>query len=133
MVEIFRNYGYNMVRCMTSKYPLQPSMKRSCLRGKENYIFSKRLSVEGLSHRFEKRIGSGSLKPSTNRMLNRIKCIYMFIRNKGTVTTQELVEEFGITPRTIQRDLNVLAYNDLVISPSRGKWTTTQKKVKMSS
>jgi len=94
---------------------------------------SKRLSVEGLSHRFEKRIGSGSLKPSTNRMLNRIKCIYMFIRNNGTVTTQELVEEFGITPRTIQRDLNVLAYNDLVISPSRGKWTTTRKKVKMSS
>jgi DeoR/GlpR family transcriptional regulator of sugar metabolism len=84
-------------------------------------------------HWFIKRIGSGSLKPSTNRMLNRIKCIYMFIRNNGTVTTQELVEEFGITPRTIQRDLNVLAYNDLVISPSRGKWTTTEKKVKMSS
>lgn len=73
------------------------------------------------------------MKPSTNRMLNRIKCIYVFIRNKGIVTTQDLVEEFGITPRTIQRDLNVLAYNDLVQSPSRGKWTTTQKKVKMSS
>jgi predicted HTH transcriptional regulator len=94
---------------------------------------SNRLSVAGYCHGFEKRIGSGSLKPSTNRMLNRIKCIYMFIRNKGTVTTQELVEEFGITPRTIQRDLNVLAYNDLVISPSRGKWTTTKKRVKMSS
>jgi predicted HTH transcriptional regulator len=84
-------------------------------------------------HGFEKRIGSGSLKPSTNRMLNRIKCIYMFICKNGTVSTQQLVEEFGITPRTIQRDLNVLAYNDLVISPSRGKWTTTQKKVKMTS
>jgi DeoR/GlpR family transcriptional regulator of sugar metabolism len=57
----------------------------------------------------------------------------MFISKKGTVTTQELVEEFGITPRTIQRDLNVLAYNDLVISPSRGKWTTTKKRVKMTS
>jgi DeoR/GlpR family transcriptional regulator of sugar metabolism len=66
-------------------------------------------------------------------MLNRIKSIYMFISKKGTVTTQELVEEFGITPRTIQRDLNVLAYNDLVISPSRGKWTTTKKRVKMTS
>src|SRR3954453_1725179 len=94
---------------------------------------SNRLSVSGYCHGVEKRIGSGSLKPSTNRMLNRIKCIYMFIRNNGTVSTQELVEEFGITPRTIQRDLNVLAYNDLVISPSRGKWTTTQKRVKMSS
>jgi DeoR/GlpR family transcriptional regulator of sugar metabolism len=86
-----------------------------------------------ICQRFEIRIGSGLLKPSTNRMLNRIKSIYMFISKKGIVTTQELVEEFGITPRTIQRDLNVLAYNDLVISPSRGKWTTTKKRVKMSS
>jgi predicted HTH transcriptional regulator len=84
-------------------------------------------------NRFEKRIGSGLLKPSTNRMLNRIKSVYMFINTRGTVTTQELVEEFGITPRTIQRDLNVLAYNDLVSSPSRGKWTTTKKKVKLTS
>lgn len=66
-------------------------------------------------------------------MINRIKSIYMFIRQNGTVTTQDLVEEFGITPRTIQRDLNVLAYNELVESPSRGKWTTTQKKVKLTS
>ncbi|MBM7704863.1 DeoR family transcriptional regulator [Metabacillus iocasae] len=73
------------------------------------------------------------MKPSTNRMLTRIKAIYMFIRSNGTVTTQELVDEFGITPRTIQRDLNVLAYNDLVRSPSRGSWTTTNKKVRMSS
>lgn len=73
------------------------------------------------------------MKPSTNRMLNRIKSVYLYINEKGTVTTQELVEEFDITPRTIQRDLNVLAYNDLVISPSRGKWTTTNKKVKLSS
>lgn len=57
----------------------------------------------------------------------------MFIVRNGTVTTQELVDEFGITPRTIQRDLNVLAYNELVVSPSRGKWTTTQKKVKLTS
>ena len=57
----------------------------------------------------------------------------MFINEKGTVSTQELVDEFGITPRTIQRDLNVLAYNDLVSSPSRGKWTTTKKKIKLTS
>lgn len=66
-------------------------------------------------------------------MLTRIKSVYMFINNNGTVSTQEIVEEFGITPRTVQRDLNVLAYNDLVKSPSRGLWTTTNKKVKMSS
>lgn len=57
----------------------------------------------------------------------------MFIHENGTVSTQDLVDEFGITPRTIQRDLNVLAYNGLVESPSRGKWTTTDKKVKISS
>lgn len=60
-------------------------------------------------------------------MLTRIKSVYMFIQEKGLVTTQELVDEFGTTPRTIQRDLNVLAYNDLVHSPSRGKWETTRK------
>ncbi|WP_100331890.1 DeoR family transcriptional regulator [Bacillus xiapuensis] len=73
------------------------------------------------------------MKPSTTRMLNRIKSVYMFIKENGTVSTQEIVDEFGITPRTIQRDLNVLAYNDLVVSPSRGKWTTTEKKVRMTS
>ncbi|MFP3918411.1 DeoR-like protein with HTH domain [Ureibacillus xyleni] len=73
------------------------------------------------------------MKPTTDRMLNRIKDVYMFILDKGTVSTQDLVEEFNITPRTIQRDLNVLAFNDLVVSPSRGKWTTTKKKVKLTS
>ena len=73
------------------------------------------------------------MKPTTDRMLNRIKDVYMFILSKGEVTTQDLVEEFNITPRTVQRDLNVLAFNDLVVSPSRGKWTTTKKKVKISS
>jgi DeoR/GlpR family transcriptional regulator of sugar metabolism len=57
----------------------------------------------------------------------------MFIQEKGTVTTQDLVEEFGITSRTIQRDLNVLEYNDLVTSTTRGKWTTTPRRVKMTS
>ncbi|OLO40471.1 alkaline phosphatase [Alkalihalophilus pseudofirmus] len=65
-------------------------------------------------------------------MLTRIKSIYLYIKQRGTVTTNELVEEFGITQRTIQRDLNVLEYNDLVLSPSRGKWTVNKKKTKVS-
>ncbi|MCJ8009541.1 DeoR family transcriptional regulator [Lederbergia wuyishanensis] len=73
------------------------------------------------------------MKPSTNRMLTRIKAIYLYIKENGTVTTSELAEEFGSTPRTIQRDLNVLEYNDLISSPHRGKWTTTKKKVKITS
>ena len=65
-------------------------------------------------------------------MLTRIKDIYFFIKENGTVTTNELVDAFGSTPRTIQRDLNVLEYNDLISSPRRGKWTTTKKRVKMN-
>ncbi len=69
------------------------------------------------------------LKNTTERMLTRIKDVYMYILDNGTVTTQNVVEEFDITPRTAQRDLNVLEYNELVTSPVRGKWTTTSKGV----
>lgn len=69
------------------------------------------------------------MKPATERMLTRIKDVYMYILDNGTVTTQNVVEEFDITPRTAQRDLHVLEYNELVTSPVRGKWTTTSKKV----
>ena len=72
------------------------------------------------------------MNPSTDRMMNRVKDVYLFIREKGTVSTQELVEEFEMTQRTIQRDLNILLYNQLVKSPSRGKWKVTDKKVKIS-
>lgn len=69
------------------------------------------------------------MSPSTDRMLNRVKAVYFFIREKGEVTTQEIVDEFDITPRTVQRDLNILTYNKLVYSPARGKWVVTKKKV----
>ncbi len=69
------------------------------------------------------------LKQTTERMLTRVKDVYMYIQDNGTVTTQNVVEEFDVTPRTAQRDLNVLAYNNLVMSPVRGKWTTTSKQV----
>lgn len=69
------------------------------------------------------------MKNATERMLTRVKDVYMFILDQGTVTTQNVVDEFDITTRTAQRDLNVLEYNELVTSPVRGKWTTTAKKV----
>lgn len=69
------------------------------------------------------------MKDATERMLTRVKDVYLYIVDNGTVTTQNLVEEFDVTPRTAQRDLNVLEYNNLVMSPSRGKWTTTSKQV----
>ncbi|PYZ97134.1 alkaline phosphatase [Alteribacter lacisalsi] len=72
------------------------------------------------------------MKASTDRMLTRIKSMYLFIKRKGQVTTLELVEEFGTTPRTVQRDLNVLEYNNLVTSPARGTWETTRRRIKAS-
>ncbi len=58
--------------------------------------------------------------------------MYLYIKRRGNVTTQELVEEFGTTQRTIQRDLNVLEYNNLVKSPTRGKWVVTKRKTIVS-
>ncbi|CAM3854448.1 DeoR family transcriptional regulator [Alkalicoccus chagannorensis] len=72
------------------------------------------------------------MKPSTDRMLTRIKSVYLFIKQKGSVSTHELTEEFGTTERTIQRDLHVLEYNDLVTPTGRGVWTTTDKKTIVS-
>ncbi len=66
---------------------------------------------------------------TTERMLTRVKSVYLYIKDQGTVTTKEIVDEFDVTPRTAQRDLNILEYNELVTSPVRGKWTTTSKKV----
>ena len=48
------------------------------------------------------------MKSTTDRMLTRIKDVYLYILDNGTVSTDTLVEEFGITHRTVQRDLNVL-------------------------
>ncbi|MFB1051852.1 DeoR family transcriptional regulator [Paraliobacillus sp. JSM ZJ581] len=72
------------------------------------------------------------MNQSTTRMLTRVKAMYLFIRENGPVSTLEIAEEFGITDRTVQRDLNVLEYNGLVKSPSRGRWKVTNKKVKIS-
>ncbi|ARF13311.1 MULTISPECIES: DeoR family transcriptional regulator [Sporosarcina] len=73
------------------------------------------------------------MNPATDRMLIRIKDVYLFIRDNGKVTTEDVADEFNISPRTAQRDLNVLEYNELIKSSVRGEWTTTSKKVKLSS
>ncbi|WP_186578329.1 DeoR family transcriptional regulator [Aquibacillus kalidii] len=72
------------------------------------------------------------MNQSTTRMLNRVKAVYLFIRDNGPVSTSQIAEEFGITDRTVQRDLNVLEHNGLVVSPNRGRWRITEKKVKIS-
>ncbi|MDC3415810.1 DeoR family transcriptional regulator [Aquibacillus salsiterrae] len=72
------------------------------------------------------------MNQSTTRMLTRVKAVYLYIRENGSVSTNEIAEEFGITDRTVQRDLNVLEHNGLVVSPNRGRWKITEKKVKIS-
>lgn len=72
------------------------------------------------------------MNQTTSRMLTRVKAVYLYIRENGTVSTRELADEFGITDRTIQRDLSVLEYNNLVKSPIRGQWKITSKHVKIS-
>jgi len=72
------------------------------------------------------------LSQSTTRMLTRVKAMYFFIRDNEPVTTSQIAEEFGITERTVQRDLHLLVYNGLVDSPKRGSWKITDKKVKIS-
>lgn len=68
----------------------------------------------------------------TSRRLTRVKSVYLYIRENGTVSTSEIADEFGTTDRTIQRDLNVLAHNGLVNSPVRGRWKISSKKVNIS-
>jgi len=72
------------------------------------------------------------LSQSTNRMLTRVKAVYLFIKDHGPVSTTEIANEFEITDRTAQRDLHVLSYNGLVQSPYKGQWDVTKKKVKIS-
>lgn len=66
----------------------------------------------------------------TERKLNRIKDLYWFIQEQGEVKTHQLVEEFQMSLRTIQRDLDTLVYNGLILMPARGVWKPTDKKVK---
>ncbi|HLR08447.1 MAG TPA: DeoR family transcriptional regulator [Bacillota bacterium] len=72
------------------------------------------------------------MNQATARMLTRVKAIYLYIRENDTVSTRDIADEFGTTTRTAQRDLNILAHNGLVKSPTRGRWKITNKKVKIS-
>ncbi|RYG71539.1 DeoR family transcriptional regulator [Lentibacillus lipolyticus] len=72
------------------------------------------------------------MNQTTSRMLTRVKAVYLYIREEGTVSTKDIADEFGTTDRTVQRDLNILTHNGLVESPIRGKWKITDKPVNLS-
>lgn len=86
-----------------------------------------------LASKYEDEGVVSSMNPATDRMLIRIKDVYLFIRDNGKVTTEDVAEAFTISSRTAQRDLNVLEYNELIKNSARGEWTTTSKKVKLPS
>lgn len=71
------------------------------------------------------------MNTAISQRITRIKSIYIFIYKRGIVTTQEIIQEFGVTQKTINRDLDVLVFNDLIYKLAKGKWTTTDKKVKI--
>ena len=57
------------------------------------------------------------------RMMNRIKDVYLRMKQSETVVdVTELSEEFGISRKTVIRDLKVLEYNNLIKQEKRGKW-----------
>ena len=69
-------------------------------------------------------------RPRSERKVNRIKDVYFFIKKHGPIKRSTLLEEFGTTVRTLERDLDVLNHNDLIYSPKRGWWAVTERKVK---
>lgn len=69
-------------------------------------------------------------RPSAARKINRIKNLYLFIKEHGPVKPSQIEEEFGISKRTVERDLDALRYNELVHNPKRGYWQVTDRKVK---
>lgn len=70
------------------------------------------------------------MKPYTAHKMNRIKAVYFYVLDHQGATSAELANEFDVSVRTIQRDLDVLLYNELVTNDKRGHWVTTSKKVK---
>ncbi len=64
-------------------------------------------------------------------MLNRIKDLYLYLNERGTATTKELSEQFGLSERTIQRDINILQYNGLVESYKKANGQQLIKKLKL--
>jgi DeoR/GlpR family transcriptional regulator of sugar metabolism len=69
-------------------------------------------------------------RPRTERKVNRIKSVYLFLRKNGPMGTKELSEEFGMHLRTLQRDLATLQLNELIEYNPVGTWHVTNKKVK---
>lgn len=68
--------------------------------------------------------------PRSARKMNRIKGLYWYIKKHGPARKAELVEEFKVSNRTMERDLDVLEHNGLVFSPKLGYWQVTNRKVK---
>lgn len=68
-------------------------------------------------------------RPKEQRVV-RIKSLYLYLKDNGPMKLKELVVEFEVSDRTIQRDLFILKDNGLIEDHGRGIWQITDKKVK---
>ena len=65
--------------------------------------------------------------------VERIKQIYFYIKECGSVSTKKIAEEFKVSERTVQRAIFILRYNGLIKQSSRGMWSVTDVKVKVGN
>ncbi|MGE7305792.1 HTH domain-containing protein [Priestia megaterium] len=63
--------------------------------------------------------------------VERMKQIYFYIKECGSVSTETIAEEFKVSTRTVQRAIFILRYNGLIKQSSRGMWSVTNVKVKV--
>ncbi|MEG6612022.1 YafY family protein [Pseudoclostridium thermosuccinogenes] len=52
--------------------------------------------------------------------VNRLLEIIIILLNRGTVTAKELADRFGVSTRTIYRDIDVLSYSGVPVFTSKG-------------
>ena len=53
--------------------------------------------------------------------INRLLEITIILLNRGTITARELAERFGVSTRTIYRDIDVLSTAGVPVFTSKGK------------
>lgn len=69
-------------------------------------------------------------RPRTARKITRIKDLYWYIHKNGPIRRYKILDEFGMSKRTLERDLRILEYNELIFAPKKGYWQVTNRKVK---
>ena len=75
----------------------------------------------------------GARSRTVEYKMARIKQMYFYIKECGSVSTEKIAEEFKVSKRTVQRETFALRYNGLIKQSNRGKWSVTDVKVKVGN